>query len=138
MTTAQEARLAMRRGEWAEARGLLVRSIEADPGHPHVHAYLGEACERLAAAHPAGSEERSRRVREAMRIFEPCYEAKTFRKHYRGVRRVTRTLGAVRNFDVCIDFFSKFRKRLEEPDAKEAAAHLLKQQKKEELTPFQP
>ena len=72
----------------------------------------------------------SRRVREAMRIFEPCYETKTFRKHYRGVRRVTRTLGAVRNFDVCIDFFSKFRKRLEEPDAKEAAAYLLKQKKK--------
>jgi len=73
----------------------------------------------------------SRRLREAMRIFEPCYEAKVFRKQYRGVRRVTRTLGSVRNFDVCIAFFSKFRKRLEKGEAKEALAYLLKQKKKE-------
>ena len=45
----------------------------------------------------------SRRVREAMDIFQPCYKAKAFRKHYRGVRRVTRTLGTVRNLDVCIE-----------------------------------
>ena len=56
---------AMRRREWEEARGLLVRSVEIDREHPHVHAYLGEACERLAATHAPGSEARARLVREA-------------------------------------------------------------------------
>ena len=72
----------------------------------------------------------SRRLRETMEIFESCYEAKAFEKHYRTVRRVTRTLGTVRNFDVCIDFFSGFRKEMEDPEARIAVAYILKQQKK--------
>ena len=73
----------------------------------------------------------SRRVREAMEIFQPCYEAKAFRKHYRGVRRVTRTLGTVRNLDVCIDFFSGLRKRSDGTKERDAVAYLLNRKKGE-------
>jgi CHAD domain-containing protein len=72
----------------------------------------------------------SRRVREAMEIFQSYYEPEAFKEHYRGVRRVTRTLGAARNLDVCIGFFSRLRKRVEEEE-KEALLYLLDRKKKE-------
>lgn len=73
----------------------------------------------------------SRRVREAMEIFRTCYRAKAFKEHYRGVRRVTRTLGAVRNLDVCVDFFSELRKRSNGTGERDAVVYLLNQKKAE-------
>lgn len=72
----------------------------------------------------------SRRLRETMEIFRPCYAEEAFEKQYKRVQRVTRTLGKVRNFDVCIDFFSKFRNGLKEPEADAAVSWILKQQKR--------
>lgn len=73
----------------------------------------------------------SRRVREAMEIFQPCYEPETFNNHYREVRRVTRTLGRARNLDVCIGFFSGLQESLQDAEEQEAVTYLLDQQKKE-------
>lgn len=72
----------------------------------------------------------SRRLREAMEIFQPCYKEKAFKKHYRRVRRVTRTLGPARNLDVCVAFFSGWQAHLEEEGAQEALAYLLNRQEK--------
>lgn len=73
----------------------------------------------------------SRRLREAMEIFQACYEPTAFKKHYRAVRRVTRTLGTARNLDVCIDFLSGLRKHVQEEGEQEVVSYLLSQQKKE-------
>ena len=73
----------------------------------------------------------SRRLREAMEIFRPCYEEEAFTTHYGHVRRVTRTLGAARNLDVCVKFFSTFRKGLSDSAQLEAVAYVLKREKKE-------
>ena len=63
----------------------------------------------------------SRRLREALKIFKPCYSGKQFKKVYSGVRDVTRALGDVRNLDVFIEYFTKFKEN-DEPDPARAAA----------------
>jgi len=48
----------------------------------------------------------SRRLREAMRLLEPLYGGADYRRWYRRVRRITRSLGPVRDSDVFIDHFT--------------------------------
>lgn len=47
----------------------------------------------------------SRRLRAAMDNFAACFEKEPFKKHYKQVRTITRTMGAVRDLDVLIARF---------------------------------
>jgi len=49
----------------------------------------------------------SRRLRAAMDNFADCFPEKPFKKHYKKVKSITRTLGAVRDLDVLIARFQK-------------------------------
>ena len=49
----------------------------------------------------------SRRLRTAMDNFGACFPEKAFNKHYKKVKSITRTLGAVRDLDVLIARFEK-------------------------------
>ena len=44
----------------------------------------------------------SRRLRAAMDNFADCFPKKPFKKHYKKIRAITRTMGAVRDLDVLI------------------------------------
>lgn len=54
----------------------------------------------------------SRRLRAAMDNFAECFEEKPFKKHYKQVRTITRTMGAVRDLDVLIARFSDYNREL--------------------------
>ncbi len=47
----------------------------------------------------------SRRLRAAMDNFADCFQKEPFKKHYKQVRTITRTMGAVRDLDVLIARF---------------------------------
>lgn len=49
----------------------------------------------------------SRRLRAAMDNFVTCFEVEPFKKHYKQVRTITRTMGAVRDLDVLITHFKR-------------------------------
>ncbi|RKU09633.1 hypothetical protein C6503_20995 [Candidatus Poribacteria bacterium] len=49
----------------------------------------------------------SRRLRAAMDNFAACFPEKPFKKHYKKVKSITRTLGSVRDLDVLIARFEK-------------------------------
>ena len=49
----------------------------------------------------------SRRLRAAMDNFADCFPEKAFKKHYKKIKLVTRTLGTVRDLDVLIVRFEK-------------------------------
>ena len=49
----------------------------------------------------------SRRLRAAMDNFIDCFPEKAFNKHYKKIKSITRTLGAVRDLDVLIARFEK-------------------------------
>lgn len=49
----------------------------------------------------------SRRLREALEIFQFCFPPKVYSRLYERVRRVTRALGQARNADVAVEFFAK-------------------------------
>ena len=69
----------------------------------------------------------SRRLRAAMDNFADCFPKKPFRKHYKKVKAITRTMGTVRDLDVLIDRFQKTLKTLseaEQVDIKELIEHL--------------
>ncbi len=44
----------------------------------------------------------SRRLRAAMDNFADCFPKKPFKKHYKKIKAITRTMGAVRDLDVLI------------------------------------
>ena len=49
----------------------------------------------------------SRRLRAAMDNFADCFPEKPFKKHYKRVKAITRTMGSVRDLDVLITRFQK-------------------------------
>ena len=60
----------------------------------------------------------SRRLRAAMDNFVDCFPEKAFNQHYKKVKSITRTLGAVRDLDVLI---ARFKKELDTlPEAEQA------------------
>ena len=65
----------------------------------------------------------SRRLRAAMDNFAGCFREKPFKKHYKKVKLITRTLGAVRDLDVLIARFEKELGTL--PEAEQADIHKL-------------
>lgn len=56
----------------------------------------------------------SRRLREAFEIFAFCFPAKSYQKLYRRVRRVTSSLGEMRNADVALAYFSGLSKKTDD------------------------
>ncbi|MDE0683705.1 MAG: CHAD domain-containing protein [Candidatus Poribacteria bacterium] len=69
----------------------------------------------------------SRRLRTAMDNFLDCFPEKAFNKHYKKVKSITRTLGAVRDLDVLIARFEKELDTLseaEQADLRRLIAHL--------------
>lgn len=63
---------------------------------------LGEDIEALHDMRVA-----SRRLREALEIFEFCFPPKAYDRLYARVRRVTRALGRARDADVAVEYFTK-------------------------------
>jgi len=49
----------------------------------------------------------SRRLREALEIFQVCFPPKIYDRLYERVRRVTRALGRARDADVAVEYFAK-------------------------------
>ena len=49
----------------------------------------------------------SRRLRAAMDNFADCFPEKPFKKHYKRVKAITRTMGSVRDLDVLITRFQR-------------------------------
>jgi len=49
----------------------------------------------------------SRRLREALEIFQFCFPPKIYDRLYERVRRTTRTLGRARDADVAVEYFTK-------------------------------
>ena len=49
----------------------------------------------------------SRRLRVAMDNFADCFPEKAFKKHYKRVKAITRTMGVVRDLDVLITRFQR-------------------------------
>ena len=49
----------------------------------------------------------SRRLRAAMDNFADCFPEKAFKKHYKRVKAITRTMGSVRDLDVLITRFQR-------------------------------
>ena len=75
----------------------------------------------------------SRRLRAAMDNFADCFPQKSFRKHYKKVKAITRTMGAVRDLDVLILRFQKTLGTLseaEQADIRELILHLQREREK--------
>ncbi len=74
----------------------------------------------------------SRRLRAAMDNFANCFQKEPFKKHYKQIRTITRTMGAVRDLDVLITRFQNEAQTLtetEQVDIQGLIEHL--QQKRE-------
>ncbi len=56
----------------------------------------------------------SRRLRAAMDNFADCFQKEPFKKHYKQIRTITRTMGAVRDLDVLIARFQNELQTLSE------------------------
>ena len=67
----------------------------------------------------------SRRVREALALFAPVYPAKDLRRWQKALRRVTASLGAVRDADVFIDAFTALAASSRSDEQRVALAYLI-------------
>ena len=74
----------------------------------------------------------SRRLRAAMDNFADCFPQKSFQKHYKKVKAITRTMGAVRDLDVLIDRFQKTLGTLLEAEQVDLRALILHLQRERE------
>ena len=75
----------------------------------------------------------SRRLRAAMDNFAACFEKEPFKKHYKQIRTITRTMGAVRDLDVLITRFQRELQTLpavEQGDIQGLVEHLQQERKK--------
>ncbi|MCY3721996.1 MAG: CHAD domain-containing protein [Candidatus Poribacteria bacterium] len=74
----------------------------------------------------------SRRLRAAMDNFADCFPKRPFKKHYKKVKAITRTMGAVRDLDVLIVRFETELVNLtegERSDIREVIEHLQRKRK---------
>ena len=70
----------------------------------------------------------SRRLRAAMDNFADCFREKPFKKHYKKIKSITRTMGAVRDLDVLITRFQReidTLSEVEQVDIQRLISHLL-------------
>ena len=80
----------------------------------------------------------SRRLQAAMDSFAACFPKKPFKKHYKKIKSITRTMGAVRDLDVLIARFQRELDTLseaEQPDIHRLIAHL-QQEREAARTPM--
>ncbi len=80
----------------------------------------------------------SRRLRAAMDNFAACFQKEPFKKHYKQIRTITRTMGAVRDLDVLIARFQNELQTLsemEQGDIQGLIEHL-QQERKEARKPM--
>ena len=74
----------------------------------------------------------SRRLRAAMDNFADCFPKKSFKKHYKKIKAITQTMGAVRDLDVLIARFQNELTHLtevEQADIRGLIAHLQRERK---------
>ncbi len=74
----------------------------------------------------------SRRLRAAMDNFADCFPKKPFKKHYKKIKAITRTMGAVRDLDVLIVRFQNELTNLtevEQTDIRGLVEHLQRKHK---------
>lgn len=74
----------------------------------------------------------SRRLRAAMDNFSDCFQREPFKRYYKQIRTITRTMGGVRDLDVLIRYFQSELQTLstsEQRDIKGLIEHL--QQKRQ-------
>ena len=74
----------------------------------------------------------SRRLRATMDNFADCFPKKPFKKHYKKIKAITRTMGAVRDLDVQIARFQNELADLtevEQPDIRGLIKHLQRKRK---------
>ena len=75
----------------------------------------------------------SRRLRAAMDNFAECFEKESFKKYYKQIKTITRTMGAVRDLDVLIAHFQKELSALTEIEQRDIQGLIERlQQKREE------
>lgn len=80
----------------------------------------------------------SRRLRAAMDNFADCFQKEPFKKHYKQIRTITRTMGAVRDLDVLIARFQRelqILSEIEKGDIEGLIVHL-QQERKEARKPM--
>ena len=80
----------------------------------------------------------SRRLRAAMDNFADCFPKKPFKGHYKKIKAITRTMGAVRDLDVLIARFQKelsTLSKVEQADIQGLIDHL-QQERKEARKPM--
>lgn len=80
----------------------------------------------------------SRRLRAAMDNFADCFQKEPFKKHYKQIRTITRTMGAVRDLDVQITHFQNqlpILSEIEQRDIQGLIEHL-QQQRNEARKPM--
>ncbi len=74
----------------------------------------------------------SRRLREALEIFQTCFPPKSYNRLYERVRRITRALGRARDADVAVDYFAQLladrQNVIEQVALQEVLRRLTKQQ----------
>ena len=75
----------------------------------------------------------SRRLRAAMDNFADCFPKKPFKKHYKKIKAITQTMGAVRDLDVLIARFEKelsILSKVEQADIRGLIDHLQQKRRK--------
>jgi CHAD domain-containing protein len=107
----------------------LILERVAEMAHHEAGTRAGEDIEALHDMRVA-----SRRLREALEIFQFCFPPKNYDYLYNQVRRVTRALGQARNADVEVAYFSgllaESRDLLEQFGLQDALRRLTRQQKR--------
>ena len=69
----------------------------------------------------------SRRLRASMDNFADCFQEKPFKKHYKKIKAITRTMGSVRDMDVLIARFQRevdTLSEVEQTDIRRLIGHL--------------
>lgn len=80
----------------------------------------------------------SRRLRAAMDNFADCFQKEPFKKHYKQIRTITRTMGSVRDLDVQITHFQNQLPTLSEIEQRDIQGLIehLQQQRNEARKPM--
>ena len=80
----------------------------------------------------------SRRLRAAMDNFANCFPKKPFKKRYKQVKAITRTMGSVRDLDVLIAHFQKVLSTLSEEEQRDIRGLIqhLQQEREEARKPM--
>jgi CHAD domain-containing protein len=70
----------------------------------------------------------SRRLQTAMKIFQRCFPQKQFARHYKRIKGLIQSLGAVRDYDVVIAMLEQYNGTLSPKDQRVIALLIARQQ----------